>query len=171
MTLCGSAGSSVAGSSLTSWGCPVTWHSSLRDVPRTFSFFLAHEFLDALPVHKYEMTAEGWREVLVDLEPGREEDALRWVIARHGTPSCVLLERMEGVAGEERMELCSEAGAVVRQLSGRVGEGGGAALIVDYGSEGGDRDTLRAYRHHQQVDPLVSVTDLVKLQATTKFEP
>ena len=67
------------------------------------------------------------------------------------------------------------------QVGKRVAECGGAALIVDYGEEQGEvveggveeqaegdgekkgssgrrieRDTLRAFRHHKQVHPLVS---------------
>ncbi len=44
------------------------WHSSLREVPRVFSLFVLHEFLDALPVHKFQKTASGWREVLIDIQ-------------------------------------------------------------------------------------------------------
>ena len=45
------------------------WHESLRTVPKGFSLFLAHEFFDALPVHKFVRTAEGWREILIDIDP------------------------------------------------------------------------------------------------------
>ena len=48
----------------------VHWHSSLEDVPRdadTPELVLAHEFLDALPVHQLVQTPRGWLERLVDL--------------------------------------------------------------------------------------------------------
>lgn len=69
-----------------------------------FSIFLAHEFFDALPVHKFEVnlvsfeellkgfqgflsgsclcqrTQKGWREVLVDIHPEKPEQ-LRFVLA------------------------------------------------------------------------------------------
>ncbi|XP_035206215.1 protein arginine methyltransferase NDUFAF7 homolog, mitochondrial-like isoform X2 [Stegodyphus dumicola] len=38
----------------TKYGFPVTWHPHLHTVPDSFSFFLAHEFLDVLPVHKFQ---------------------------------------------------------------------------------------------------------------------
>lgn len=38
-----------------------------EQVPQGPSLFIAQEFLDALPVHQFEYTANGWREVLVDL--------------------------------------------------------------------------------------------------------
>ena len=36
-------------------GPPVSWYRRLQDVPRGFSFYLAHEFFDALPVHKFQV--------------------------------------------------------------------------------------------------------------------
>jgi NADH dehydrogenase [ubiquinone] 1 alpha subcomplex assembly factor 7 len=53
---------------LFQFGPAVYWHSSLREVPRVFSLFVLHEFLDALPVHKFQKTASGWREVLIDIQ-------------------------------------------------------------------------------------------------------
>ena len=50
------------------YGPKVFWHDSLLDVPTGFSFFLAHEFFDALPVHKFQKTEDGWREILVDID-------------------------------------------------------------------------------------------------------
>ncbi len=35
-------------------------------------------------------------------------------------------------------------------------ENGGLALIADYGHMGEEGDTFRAFKHHSQVDPLVS---------------
>ena len=82
----------------------------------------------------------------------------------------------------------------------RVAECGGAALIVDYGEEQGEvvengveeqvegdeekngssgrrieRDTLRAFRHHKQVHPLVSANhngdSLLSLKSRIYLEP
>ena len=152
------------GEGVTRWGGELTWHPSLHEVPQAFSFFLLHEFLDALPVHRYERTEQGWREVLVDLDPAREEwrgPGLRWVISRHATPSCALLEGRQDLEGVTRTELSTAAGAVVAEVGRRVVEEGGAALVVDYGEEGaGERDTVRAYRRHKQVDPLVRAGEM-----------
>jgi hypothetical protein len=51
-------------------------HSSLLDVSRVFSFFLAHKVLDALPVDKFVRGAKGeeWHEILVDIETREKRD-------------------------------------------------------------------------------------------------
>jgi len=39
----------------TATNIPVFWYNSIQDVPRQFSFFIAHEFFDALPIHKFQV--------------------------------------------------------------------------------------------------------------------
>ncbi|XP_013400703.1 protein arginine methyltransferase NDUFAF7, mitochondrial-like [Lingula anatina] len=39
----------------TKYGTPVTWYYDMRTVPKGFSFFIAHEFFDALPVHQFQV--------------------------------------------------------------------------------------------------------------------
>uniref|UniRef100_A0A674AQD0 Protein arginine methyltransferase NDUFAF7 n=1 Tax=Salmo trutta TaxID=8032 RepID=A0A674AQD0_SALTR len=36
-------------------GLPISWYRNLDDVPRGFSIYLAHEFFDALPIHKFQV--------------------------------------------------------------------------------------------------------------------
>lgn len=73
--------------SITKHGVPVGWYRHLHDVPHGFSCFVAHEFLDALPVHKFQKTPEGWREVFIDLDDGPGPHHLRYVLSRGPTPA------------------------------------------------------------------------------------
>ncbi|XP_073527545.1 protein arginine methyltransferase NDUFAF7, mitochondrial isoform X4 [Phyllobates terribilis] len=39
---------------VTKSGLPISWYQDVRDVPAGYTFFLAHEFFDALPIHKLQ---------------------------------------------------------------------------------------------------------------------
>jgi NADH dehydrogenase [ubiquinone] 1 alpha subcomplex assembly factor 7 len=57
----------------------IEWHDSFssfsqhrdRDIP---VFVIAQEFLDALPVHSFQKTSEGWRERLIDVASIEDDD-------------------------------------------------------------------------------------------------
>lgn len=57
-------------------GLLVKWYQNLADVPKGFSIYLAHEFFDALPIHKFHKTNHGFREVLIDID--EETDKLKF---------------------------------------------------------------------------------------------
>ena len=57
----------------------------------------------------------------------------------------------EAVNDRKMVEMSSSSWNIVRQISERVVENGGAALVADYGHTGQDGDTFRAFRHHKQV--------------------
>jgi NADH dehydrogenase [ubiquinone] 1 alpha subcomplex assembly factor 7 len=70
-----------------------------------------------------------------------------------GTPSQVatLNEAPVGTV----MEVCPESLALIQDIALRIEQCRGAALMIDYGNEG-SRDSLRAFRKHEQVDVLSS---------------
>jgi NADH dehydrogenase [ubiquinone] 1 alpha subcomplex assembly factor 7 len=43
------------------------WHQDLTTLPDGPALIIGNEFLDALPIHQFQMTAHGWRERGVDL--------------------------------------------------------------------------------------------------------
>ncbi|XP_040920061.1 protein arginine methyltransferase NDUFAF7, mitochondrial [Toxotes jaculatrix] len=137
----------------TAAGLPVSWYRRLDDVPTGFSIFLAHEFFDALPIHKFQRTEKGWREVMVDIDPDKP-DQLRFVV----TPSPTLASSTLVQADERRnhVEVCAEGGVIIQQLARRIAEDGGAALIADYGHNGTKTDTFRGFKGHQLHDVLAS---------------
>ncbi|XP_069881492.1 protein arginine methyltransferase NDUFAF7, mitochondrial isoform X2 [Dipodomys merriami] len=71
---------------VTKSGIPVSWYRDLKDVPKGYSFYLANEFFDVLPIHKFQKTPHGWREVLIDIDP-QVSDKLRFVLAPGATPA------------------------------------------------------------------------------------
>ncbi|XP_037073547.1 protein arginine methyltransferase NDUFAF7 homolog, mitochondrial-like [Pollicipes pollicipes] len=138
----------------TARGRDVLWHTRLQDVPEAFSLVVANEFFDALPVHQFRRTDAGWREVLVDLAED-EPHRLRFVLARGRTPACLYIDE-EAAAGRDELEVCPRAGLLTSHLAARLAQDGGAALICDYGHTGDRGDTLRAFRKHKCVEPLLA---------------
>ncbi|XP_053204489.1 protein arginine methyltransferase NDUFAF7, mitochondrial-like [Panonychus citri] len=144
--------------SQTKLGLPITWYRSLDQVPEApgFTVYIAHEFLDALPIHKFQKNEAGeWREVLVDINANEE---LRYVLSRHPTPaSKLLITQNHHDLNLDHLEICPEAALVVENISKRLNNNDGCALICDYGYDENDtksRDTFRAFRDHNQWDPL-----------------
>ncbi|XP_034017971.1 protein arginine methyltransferase NDUFAF7, mitochondrial [Thalassophryne amazonica] len=137
----------------TASGLPVSWYHQIDDVPTGFSIYLAHEFFDALPIHKFQRTETGWREVMVDIDPDRP-DQFRFVMA----PSPTLASSTFIQADEMRdhVEVCAEGGVIIQQLARRITEEGGAALIIDYGHDGTKTDTFRGFKDHKLHDVLTS---------------
>lgn len=37
-------------------GIKVYWYNDLKKVPQNFSWYVAHEFFDVLPIHKFEVS-------------------------------------------------------------------------------------------------------------------
>lgn len=36
-------------------GIKVYWYNDLKKVPKNFSWYIAHEFFDVMPIHKFEV--------------------------------------------------------------------------------------------------------------------
>ncbi|XP_005929939.1 protein arginine methyltransferase NDUFAF7, mitochondrial [Haplochromis burtoni] len=137
----------------TEAGLPVSWYRRLDDVPTGFSIFVAHEFFDALPIHKFQRTEKGWREVLVDIDP-EKPDTLRFVVAP--APTLASTSLVQADEKRDHVEVSAEGGVIVQQLARRIIEDGGAALIIDYGHNGTKTDTFRGFKGHQLHDVLAS---------------
>lgn len=131
-------------------GSTVRWYSQLTDLPSCFTLYIAHEFFDALPINKLIKMKEGWREVLVDLDPATSE--LRYVLSRDRTPAC--LYRRDSETRNE-FEVSPKSLVITQEMAARIHQDGGIGLIIDYGHEGDKTDTFRAFRNHKLHDPLV----------------
>ena len=125
------------------------------DVPL---FVIANEFFDALPIHQYKATAQGWREIMVGQESG----------------AFVFVEGAENVVlpfpdALPFYEISPMSVALCRELSSRLAAQGGAALIIDYGY---DRPSghlsLQAVSEHGAINPLEKIGE-VDLTAHVDF--
>ncbi len=125
----------------------VRWASHLDETPRGRPIILiANEWLDCLPVRQAVATPAGWRERCVGVDGGGR---LAFVLG--DAPSRDLPPAPPGTVVEwsEALERAGEA------LGRRLMEEGGAALLIDYGSDSpGFGDTLQALRAHRKEGPL-----------------
>ncbi|XP_053695482.1 protein arginine methyltransferase NDUFAF7 homolog, mitochondrial [Sabethes cyaneus] len=144
-------------SGVTADGVKVYWYRRLEDVPQGFSLIFAHEFFDALPIHKFVKEGDAWKEVLIDVDP-EEGEKFRFVASKADTPMLRLFLNSycsEAIKERDHVEMSFESEAVIQEIGSRLSSNGGLALIVDYGHLGDKGDTFRAFRHHKLHDPLV----------------
>lgn len=131
---------------------PIKWYRDLKNVPNIFTLLIAHEFFDALPIHKFRKTASGYREVLIDIDKGKDM-CFRYVLANHETPALKLF--LKENEKRDEFEVSPQSLVIVKDIATRLEQDGGLALLADYGHVGDGTDTFRAYRKHKQHDPLM----------------
>ncbi|XP_050302688.1 protein arginine methyltransferase NDUFAF7, mitochondrial [Anthonomus grandis grandis] len=140
---------------VTRQGIPVYWYKQLKDVPDSFTLLLAHEFFDAMPIHKFHKTYAGYKEVLIDLEQtqsSKDDYHFRYVLARNDTPMLKVL--LKSTETRQHVEISPDSMLIYEEICNRIVSNGGIALICDYGHDGTGTDTFRAFKKHKQVDPL-----------------
>ncbi|SFF90970.1 NADH dehydrogenase [ubiquinone] 1 alpha subcomplex assembly factor 7 [Novosphingobium sp. CF614] len=126
------------------------WHHDLSDLPMTGPVLVVgNEFLDALPVRQLVKTPQGWRERMVDFQDHRFLP-----VAGDKPMDAAVPQDMKEAPDGTLVETCPGAAAIVDEISGRLVDQGGAALLIDYGH---DRrrtgSTLQALKAHAKVDP------------------
>jgi NADH dehydrogenase [ubiquinone] 1 alpha subcomplex assembly factor 7 len=127
----------------------VHWHARLADVPNGPTILIANEFFDALPIRQFQRREGRWAERMVGLaDDGTLALGLRPV--EEGAEGVALPDGAVVEAGSARDAVASEIGA-------RLARFGGAALVIDYGSErAGFGDTLQAVKAHRYDHPLAN---------------
>ncbi|XP_012277477.1 protein arginine methyltransferase NDUFAF7, mitochondrial [Orussus abietinus] len=139
---------------ITEEGVQIFWYYSINDVPRKFSVFIAHEFFDTLPVHKFQKTDRGWNEILIDIDPlSVDQEKFRYVLSGTSTSASIIYVSED--EKRDHIEICPQAMVTLDYMASCLKECGGFALIADYGHNGEKTDTFRAFRQHKLHDPLV----------------
>lgn len=153
----------------------IHWHNqieSLDDDSNGFTAYIAHEFLDALPVHKFvrDPVSKDWRELLIDYDQNYN---LRFCISKKPSLAARLLIPPDFKC--EHLEVCPEAALLLEKVTKRLNRSGkGCMLVCDYGFEEepdespmisqskvptlkptrSHRDTFRAFKNHEPWHPL-----------------
>lgn len=131
------------------------WHDSLAGVPSGPLLLIANELFDALPIHQFQRTPEGWRERMVDWDPAG--DRLAFVLGPASTALALLAPAQRAAPIGAIAEVSPAALALAAEIARRVLADGGAAIIIDYGPmESAAGDSLQAVQRHRPVDPLAA---------------
>lgn len=124
-----------------------TWHRRFANVAEGPILVVANELFDALPIHQFQRTLEGWRERLVDV--ARDGHGFRLVLASLATDSAAIPGPLRDAPLASVSEVSPAAIALVAEIAERAVRCGGGALLIDYGAnETRPRDTLQAVRRH-----------------------
>ncbi|GAA5900692.1 hypothetical protein JCM6882_000941 [Rhodosporidiobolus microsporus] len=95
---------------------PTTWYGDVKEVSQAkegaegeMTMLIAHEFFDALPIHVFENTQKGWREVLVDVADPKavttpSTPSLRLVLAPSPTPASAMYSMMGQLAASSGVQ-------------------------------------------------------------------
>src|SRR5690606_7407235 len=116
------------------------WHDNIETLPKTNCIVIANEFFDALPVHQYIKTEEGWQERCVDLQ---------------GDDLCFITRSCDKDFGEAPLATIKEDNPLARHIVSQLYPH--PMLILDYGyitQQFGN--SLQAVLRHQYVSPLSS---------------
>jgi NADH dehydrogenase [ubiquinone] 1 alpha subcomplex assembly factor 7 len=130
------------------------WHDDTTTLPDGPALIVGNEFLDALPVHQFQMTEQGWRERGIDLAG----DALSWTLLPPGPQTGLLQPAHRRAKPGEMAEVCPAALSLAGTLGARIAEDGIAALFIDYGpAASAVGESLQAVKAHRFCDPLAEV--------------
>lgn len=125
-------------------------HDDIDDLPDDGSaIIVANEFFDALPVHQYVRTNDGWRERIV-----KRQGALL-VPSPGGAPADELIPAaLRNAAEGSIVETAPVSASIMQRCAFRLTRQGGAMLVIDYGYSGpAAGDTLQAVKAHRFADP------------------
>jgi len=126
------------------------WPASMDDIPPGFSFIIANEFFDCLPIRQFVKTSPGWGERMVKLE----NDKLVFTVGDVAGP---LSLAEAGFDPGDIREASPQSDFWISAISQRLAGAGGLGIIIDYGYDReGVGSTFQAVRDHQPVDVLDS---------------
>jgi NADH dehydrogenase [ubiquinone] 1 alpha subcomplex assembly factor 7 len=135
-------------------GVRAGWYDSFSEVPQGFCFIIANEFFDALPIHQFKKTEEGWQERSIGYDAEKGAFFFGTMPLDFNLKDVMPEEFLDAPVGSI-FEISPASLGIVEEISQRIARCGGAALIADYGhSAPGLGDTLQAVSKHQYSDVL-----------------
>ncbi|KAH8925512.1 DUF185-domain-containing protein [Atractiella rhizophila] len=163
------------------------WYDKIEDVPSSedneFTFLIAHEFFDALPIHIFQKgSGDNFHELLVDVDQS-SPSSFRFVISPGATTASSLYPSLRpsmftNLSPTQRIEVSPLSWTVAMKIGELIGGDGakpakGVGFIADYGDFRSFGDSFRAFRKHEIVSPLrepglIDLTSNVDFQAISQ---
>ncbi len=130
------------------------WHDHIGSLPSDAPMIVVgNEFFDALPIQQVMRTPDGWSQRRIGLANG-DTGGFQFTTGPTVPPS-IIPETLKDASLGSIIESAPDSVDVMRQLCQRIGEQGGAALVIDYGYAGpAVGDTLQCVSNHAFADPL-----------------
>ncbi|CAG8570543.1 7853_t:CDS:2, partial [Acaulospora colombiana] len=139
-------------------GLKFVWHNSFEEISGIWSIIVAHEFFDALPIHGFERKDRGPYHFCFKLNP--------WPTLPAVFRNFPALEKFR--IGD-RIEISPESWKTSNRIAKFINRNRGASLIIDYGKDFIQGDTLRAIKRHKFIHPLCT-PGLSDLSADVNFK-
>jgi len=148
---------------------PISWAANINELAPAAEadaakagplIFIANELLDALPIHQYHKTAEGWREKLLAADnKGNLHFTLGLPQPLPGfCPDAEFVRLCAAAAPGAIAETSPARAAFTAALCALLKTQGGAALLIDYGAlEHGLGDTIQAVAGHKYAPLLENI--------------
>ncbi len=125
------------------------WHDDIDGLPAGPALIIANELFDALPVRQLVRGGQGWVERRIGLD--RAAKSLCFATDEQPSPVAALLPAaLTGAPEGSLVEINPAAAGLAVQLSRRLVDQGGVALIIDYGHvQPRTGETLQAVKGHR----------------------
>ncbi|MBO0343837.1 class I SAM-dependent methyltransferase [Roseibium sp. CAU 1637] len=144
-----------------------THYDTLEALPDGPLLLVANEFFDALPIHQFIKTPDGWRERLVGLN---DKDELSFGAGTSTLDQNFLPPMLRTCPLGTIVETQPSANAIAQSIGERISLYGGTALLIDYGYlRTAPGDTLQALHKHQ-FDDIFARPGEADLTAHVNFE-
>ncbi|PHZ13881.1 DUF185-domain-containing protein [Rhizopus microsporus ATCC 52813] len=139
-------------------GITISWCDGIELVPDQWSFVMAHEFFDALPIHIFEKVESEWKEVLIDIDDDNEKEYnFRFVTSAQPTAATKAFlddERFKSFKDGDRVEISPDSWNYIHAIAQYLNRNGGTGLVIDYGQDYIQGHTLRAIKNHKIIHPM-----------------
>ncbi|WP_350335057.1 class I SAM-dependent methyltransferase [Coralliovum pocilloporae] len=130
------------------------WHHDISTLPENGPLLIvANEFFDALPIRQFIYSGAEWHERGIRLS----DDSQLTFCHKPASLDPTLFRDLPDPKAGDILETSPTSQAIISELSERLQQQGGAALLIDYGyTAPGYGDTFQALSKHQYADPLTA---------------